>query len=650
MKCKAILNLNLPTVRTAKPVVRVMEDDVDGTQVVRAVAFKEKQPYVMWAFQGEDFKTYIYEEKKWTTSAIVGNWYSYHYYDLMQELRKFKCQDTDKLKRLLHSNKTEWMNIIADRASEISNNRSKNREVSKEDRKKKLLKLAPDPSVEFVMWAKKQNNEHYGYYKRQGTTAFVTCSHCGMREKYWTGNVETFEDMARKHIDPPRDKEESKCRFCGAPIIYRPEGRMRDTMVKKVQVIDVQNIHGDIVVSNYDMVRTYHLAAAEEEELVPVSKVFYREGRKTATEIYFDGDQWLTKTENTIRHDNGWYGYSYKELTVNRDAHAVLYPMVTEVIKGTFLEHSGFYEYKKACKGEDLIQYLEAYMKTPELEYLVKLGFFKMAKACVEGRKIEFGQGKRLADRLGIHPKRVKELQRQQGDLDWWKVYQLEKELGVSFSESEEWFFKRNINGVATLKSIFQRTGHIHRTVNYIIKMDLMTSEIGRYSDYLRMRQDEGYDMTNTVYLYPKDFERAHEEMVEITTRRKAEQRILACDKEFQKIAKNYKKLSKRYAWKNEGLEIRPAKSAGEIIMEGRALHHCVGSSDTYMRRHNEGKSYILLMRKEEDEATPYCTVEMTPDGTIKQWYQAYDKKTDMDIIQPWLDAYIDRIKQKAAV
>lgn len=55
---------------------------------------------------------------------------------------------------------------------------------------------------------------------------------------------------------------------------------------------------------------------------------------------------------------------------------------------------------------------------------------------------------------------------------------------------------------------------------------------------------------------------------------------------------------------------IRPAASAGEIIEEGRTLHHCVGG-DNYLSRHSIGTSYILFMRYKKSPEIPLCTIEI---------------------------------------
>ena len=72
-------------------------------------------------------------------------------------------------------------------------------------------------------------------------------------------------------------------------------------------------------------------------------------------------------------------------------------------------------------------------------------------------------------------------------------------------------------------------------------------------------------------------------------------------------------------------------------------MHHCVGG-DTYLSRHNDEKSYILLLRRSEEPEIPYATIEIEDNRygiRILQWYQAHDKKPDKEILDPWLDKYL---------
>lgn len=79
--------------------------------------------------------------------------------------------------------------------------------------------------------------------------------------------------------------------------------------------------------------------------------------------------------------------------------------------------------------------------------------------------------------------------------------------------------------------------------------------------------------------------------------------------------------------------------------MEGRMLHHCVGGN-TYLDKHNTGKTYILMLRFKGEPDIPYVTVEIdAKNPRIIQWYGDKDKKPDEKNIQIWLDNYLKKLK-----
>ena len=92
---------------------------------------------------------------------------------------------------------------------------------------------------------------------------------------------------------------------------------------------------------------------------------------------------------------------------------------------------------------------------------------------------------------------------------------------------------------------------------------------------------------------------------------------------------------------------IRPARSAKEIVEEGRILHHCVGG-DNYLRKHNDGRSYILMLRFKDKTEEPYITVEISSNKPeIIQWYGERDRKPDAKNMQKWLKHYLKQLKEK---
>ena len=155
------------------------------------------------------------------------------------------------------------------------------------------------------------------------------------------------------------------------------------------------------------------------------------------------------------------------------------------------------------------------------------------------------------------------------------------------------------------------------------------------------MRQQVGDDLTDSIIQCPRDLNTAHDEMVRMINDHKEELHIQAKEREFPAIRKNYRSLRKKYFWEDSAYIIRPARSAEEIIMEGRSLHHCVGG-DTYLSRHNTKESIILFLRMKETPDVPYVTVEIDyKTDLIRQWYGIRDTKPDKETIEAWLNAYM---------
>lgn len=159
------------------------------------------------------------------------------------------------------------------------------------------------------------------------------------------------------------------------------------------------------------------------------------------------------------------------------------------------------------------------------------------------------------------------------------------------------------------------------------------------------MRHTLGYDLTNTVYQQPRFLEDAHAFVIKERDKKQKELRIQEVMTKFPQIHNSYRKLRSRYLYEDDEYLIRPARSAAEIVEEGRTLHHCVGGNG-YLGKHNDGESYILMLRAKKDTETPYITVEIEGNRPhILQWYGANDKKPDEKHMQEWLDGYINRLK-----
>ena len=191
----------------------------------------------------------------------------------------------------------------------------------------------------------------------------------------------------------------------------------------------------------------------------------------------------------------------------------------------------------------------------------------------------------------------------------------------------------------------------IQKLYNYLNKQkhsyDSITDVLNEYYDYIKQRESQEDDLSNTVYLRPRDLHTTYMTLLDDLEHLKNEKYIAEMSEKYKNIRERSAKIPKKYTWQQADFLIRPAKSAEEIVMEGRLLHHCVGSdAQGYMKRFNEGKGWILLVRHIQSPTVPFVTVELV-NNKIRQWYGIKDIKPDRENVEAFLNAYIQHITEK---
>lgn len=507
------------------------------------------------------------------------------------------------------------------------------------------------------------HNKHHLYYKKYGSWTKIACSKCGgVTDARWRDGI-SYESQFQKHTEEPREGKSGKCPMCGAVGTYKCQGKIKGEYSKKIHLFLGQRYKEDGAVLRYvEIEKAWILGfiegndgpemynAAEELSGVEVARAYFEPGKKVQIDyhkrdLYRNEDFW---------DDCNLYGLANIDIKA-----ATIMPETYEELKNTIFRYSGLKEYDEQAQEVNPIRYLQNYQKTPQIEILAKLGLSEIVKGINEGRTgiIVDASAKRLDALLGIRRERTKKLIEEKGDARLLRVLQIEKSLDQHWTEEQ----------VNHLRETGLDIAHIAFVLNYMTIQKLLNriekyagcayeTNCGRavanirntaiiYIDYLMMRERRGYDLHNTVYQQPRDLSAAHRQMVTETNREEVKKRLEETEERYVNIKKRYRSLRKEYCYEDATYLIRPARSAEEIVMEGRLLHHCVGGNG-YLSRHNEGKSYILMMRFRKEPETPYITVEINPEQKkIVQWYGERDTKPDEENIQSWLDNYLKKLK-----
>ena len=110
--------------------------------------------------------------------------------------------------------------------------------------------------------------------------------------------------------------------------------------------------------------------------------------------------------------------------------------------------------------------------------------------------------------------------------------------------------------------------------------------------------------------------------------------------KDTQKTVKIQSRIQKGtlddYFFSAEGLTLRPAFTAAEIVAEGNYLKHCVAG---YVDRYAEGGTVICFLRDDRNLNKPRYTVEFSTDGRLVQCRGYQNDRTDEARAQKEADA-----------
>lgn len=267
-----------------------------------------------------------------------------------------------------------------------------------------------------------------------------------------------------------------------------------------------------------------------------------------------------------------------------------------------------------------VIQYMGEYSAKPQLEMLVKLGHGAVVK-----RLLEYGSvDRKLVNWRAKDPAGFFRLSKRE--------YAVLRTVGESAMDALECIRNNHLEGM-DLTEILRIWNGMGKYADAFFSicgsyqadprkaaawlqgqaMGIGTA-VTQWKDYLSMATRLERNMTFRRNLYPDDLRAEHDGAVKLVAELNEKMKALdsaAREKEYRK--KRYRQLRKLYEYSDGELSIMVPRTEAEITREGEALKHCVGG---YARRHTEGKTTILFLRKIEDQETPYVTIEIN-DGTL---------------------------------
>ena len=124
--------------------------------------------------------------------------------------------------------------------------------------------------------------------------------------------------------------------------------------------------------------------------------------------------------------------------------------------------------------------------------------------------------------------------------------------------------------------------------------------------------------------LYLKKSPRCENNMIREINETEESYSLLKTQLDKERFKENYKKQAKAWDFSYSDFIVTIPIEPKDLIIEGQKMHHCVGN---YINNVINNETYIVFIRKKDDIKTPYITAQVDLNGTLRQYYLAYDKE-----------------------
>ena len=296
------------------------------------------------------------------------------------------------------------------------------------------------------------------------------------------------------------------------------------------------------------------------------------------------------------------------------------------LLKDSWLKYSQLDAFIRLAGAEGSFRYIELYQKHPQLEYIMKMGLWNIIAEglqCRSFRNIFNWKGKTPKDLFGVPIGKgdMLALSALAVDMDTFHLaLYLKKNSRFSLTDLAQ---KRKelerLSNFDTCERFDTLKGYgvcAEETLKYILRQQQKKTRYQSirgvlidWMDYLKDCNELGFSLEDTAVLKPHDLQQAHQNII-------AQLKIKA-DEELDKQMAKLKEERKRYNFAAGGFIAKVAENSTELIVEGKVLHHCVG---TYADKHAKGKCTIILIRRLEEPEVPFYTMELVgPEKRIIQ-------------------------------
>ncbi|WP_313530585.1 PcfJ domain-containing protein [Anaerotignum sp.] len=479
------------------------------------------------------------------------------------------------------------------------------------------LKQTPKLPTDWKRWVSKvgiQDNYIYYHYTKKGAKTGY-CTFCD-------------KEVPIRH---PKHNAAGRCTRCRHPITFKSVGRAGTVVTERHPMYLLQRCKDGFMCREFYGYRKYAKGQYQTPECVSweVRRVIY-ESDSLTPRAYYHGlyRQCETRWIATSPCSSAWGG----------NQNGPVYGKTLPDLGKKELRKTGLTEWLSICKNADSEKYLAVLRYVPQLEQLVKAGLFRIANECLSNsyyfrESINPDAGSSLSRILCINTQELKRLRQNNGGMAFLRWLQFEKITDKELpDEVISWFCKENIKTddlkfISSKMSIVQIYNYVRRQMS---NSGMQSKEVlTTWSDYLSMAKRLGMNTEDAIIFRVRKLRQRHDELVS-----RCQSKALAIQageilEKYPHVDEICHALKEKYEYADENYTILAPARVEDIIQEGRNLSHCVADSERYWDRIERHEAYVLFLRRSSDVEKPYYTLEIEPDGTVRQKRTQYDRQED---------------------
>lgn len=427
------------------------------------------------------------------------------------------------------------------------------------------------------------------------------------------------------------------CASCHRSIIFKALGRLGRFRTEDYCVHLLQQCRDGLVIREFwvhrsydrDTYRAVDLSCFEDQRFL-----YLRENGLECHRYYWG--EYRDKSHRWIAGEPprlyGYYWYGRPDGGVRR-----VYGRTLAGLARGALRETGLVDWIRAKKMvADPRRYLALRGKFPQFEQIWKAGLTKLEEECRKmldsvRQRVKAPQESELTRALGLDKRQFSRFRAANGDCNYLDWLHWETELGKPISdEIIGWFTQRNIQA-DELQFIRDRMKPV-QIYNYLHRQALETGMavkevLTTWKDYVSMAEQLGLDVHDEIIYRARLLRQRHDELVLRMHQKDAAEAAGEVLENFPYVDAICQSIQEKYAYTGETYFIVVPDGVQDIITEGRVLSHCVDAKKRYWDRIQRHESYILFLRRTESPHLPYYTLEVEPDGTIRQKRTKFDRQ-----------------------